>query len=247
MQTGEHFPHDQAEVVFSDAAVEWLVAHEDEFDTDQLLDDVADLMRRPWGKKPLANRADTPGLAGYNTAEAEHRNLRIVFRSTVSDGVGQIQIITIGKRDNNRVYEIASDLVASGKLSAEEEWQIWELLRSISLQREILGLEEWEYQPPPAPEGMVKSVVAAGILDEVTASKLSIEELNAAMAAAWDDDGTVNVQRALEAAFSRVARSSSPDRILRTRAEQRCDAYMPRAKEHCIRREGHPGAHRSKP
>src|SRR5699024_11453302 len=56
---------------------------------------------KPWGKHPLSN-----ALAGLNTASTLRGDHRIVFRSTISpEGTGLIEVVAIGPRSNNRVYD----------------------------------------------------------------------------------------------------------------------------------------------
>ena len=77
---------------------------------------------------------------------------------------------------------------------------------------------------------------------------LSADELNAALAHAWDPaSGALDPGRALRAALDRVTGSSDPERILAQREQPRCNAFMPRAKAPCIRRRDHAGAHRASP
>ena len=244
MRAGEKLPDDQAEVVFADHCIEWLDRNLNGNDRDTVLDDIIDLCRNPYGKHPLSNRQNSR-LAGFNTVESVERKLRIVYRTGAEDEVGLIEVIAIGYRRNNAVYDVASALVETGRLTEAESTQIWDALNLLDSVRERLGLESWDYAEKPAPEGLQKAAVASGLLDSETASLLSTDEVNAAMAAGWSDSGP-DPAAALDAALGRVATSTTPERVLRFRQDDRCGATMPIAGTPCIRRAGHPGAHRSR-
>lgn len=243
MQPGERFPDDQAELTFTTESIDWLIANVNVSEREAVFDTIAGLFASPEGKHRLSNRAKT-NLVGFNTVEACQRAYRIIFRAKVHESVGSIEIITIGLRRDDDVYAEAHDLIQSGKLSETEQTQIWDALNLLDETKERLGLEGWDYFEVPAPAGLVKAAVAAGILDEDTAKLLTQSELTAAMAAAWES-GELDTQAALAAAMERVAASATPDRVFTTRRAPRCGAPMPLAKEICIRAKGHAGAHRA--
>lgn len=247
MLTGEHFSGDQAEVVISDDVTEWMIDNITDSQRDEVLDDVVALFTQPWGKHPLSNRNTADHLAGFNTATTLRGDYRIVFRSTVtSAGTGLIQVVAIGRRTDSRVYDAVNALLCCGHLDPSLEQQIWDLLKIFEDTAERFGLELWDYQPQPASAGLVKAAVVTGALTREVAERLSADEITAALEEAWDPDtGELDPERALKAALRRVASSSDPEQILKVRSEPRCGAYMVRAKAPCIRRRGHPGAHRA--
>lgn len=246
MRAGEHLPDDQAELVLSTQVEEWIAEHVDQSQWDELLDDIIDLFTRPWGKHPLSNRTATDHLAGLNTTATLRGDYRIVSRASITpDGTGLIEIVAIGPRSENRIYDAVNALLASGTLDEDVVQSIWDMLELYELTAEKHGLE---LRPAPPPEGLVKSAVAVGALTQEIAEVLSIDELNAAIANAWDPDtGQLDPSRALTAALERVAGSSDPERLIALREEPHCGALMPRAKASCIRRRGHAGAHRATP
>ena len=136
----------------------------------------------------------------------------------------------------------------SGALTAEEVTQLWDALSLVEVIAEDVGLDGWDYRPPPAPDGMVKAAVASGLLDAETAALLSKDELEAAMDKGWGDDGKVDSARALRAALERArGRVDYPRPApIHNRAKDRCGSLMPRAGTRCIRINGHPGPHRSR-
>jgi len=249
MRAGEHLPGDQAELVLSTQVEEWIAEHVDRSRWDEVLDDIVDLFARPWGKHPLSNRTATDHLAGLNTTATLRGDYRIVFRSSISRaGTGLIEIVAIGPRSENRIYDAVSALIASGTLDEDVAQSIWDMLELYEETAEKHGLELWDYRPAPPPAGLVRSAVAIGALTQEVAEVLSTDELNAAIANAWDPDtGELDPARALTAALERVAGSSDPERLIALRAEPRCGASMPRAKAPCVRRRGHAGAHRATP
>lgn len=161
------------------------------------------------------------------------------------DGVGLIEIVTIGLRRDNHVYAMTDDLIRSGKLTESEQTQIWDVLRFLGETKERFGLEEWDYFEDDAPIGLVKTAVAAGVLDEDFARRLSQSELNAAMAAAFST-GVLDTAAAIAAAMERIATSATPERVFTSRKAGRCGSWMPVAQAACIRASGHPGAHRAR-
>ncbi|WP_147243173.1 hypothetical protein [Acidipropionibacterium virtanenii] len=248
MRSGERFPDDQAELVISDEAIEWIADNLTASEQDEFLDDLTTLFRRPWGKHPLSNRSAADHLAGLNTASTLSGDHRIVFRSTVSaQGTGLIEVIAIGPRTSNRIYDAVNALVASGKLDDSITQQIWDLLALLEDTVDRYGLEPWDYLPPVAAEGLVKAAVASGVLPEDLARLMSADEITEAMAHGWDENtGQADPGGALGAALARVGGSADPEHIFASRGEPRCGAQMPRADRLCIRRRGHPGAHRSR-
>lgn len=247
MRDGEKFENDQAEMVLSDGVIDWIAENIEDSELDGFFQDLSDLFVRPWGKHPLSNRNKTDNLAGLNTATTLGGEHRIVFRSYIDEcGTGVIRIIAIGPRKDNRVYDAINALVASGKLTEEEVRSIWEALSQHSHVTEKYGLEQWDYLPPLASPNMVKVAVTSGVLSEDVARLLSTDELNAAFENGWDlETGKPDPRRAQDAALSKAATSASPERILTSRSAPRCAVFMPIAKAKCIRRRGHPGAHRS--
>lgn len=249
MRKGEHLPDDQAEVVLSLDVLEWIAENTTDEQRGEVLDDIVALFAQPWGKHPLSNKDGHDRLAGLNTASTLRGHARVVFRSGISaEGTGLIEIVAIGPRSDNRVHDAVNALVGCGRLDAAVVEQIWDLLAVFEDTAERFGLELWDYQPTPAPEGLVKTAVATGIMPQEIAQRLSKDELTAALENAWDPQtGELDPDRALRTALHRVAGSADPERLLAVRAEPRCNAPMPRAKKPCVRRRGHPGAHRATP
>ena len=247
MRVGDSLPDDQAEVIFTTEAEEWIASHVEESQWDELLDDVVALFTQLWGKHPLSNRHASDQLAGLNTTATLRGAYRIVFRSAVSpEGTGLIEILAIGPRSNNRIYDAVNSLLSSGKLSDDEVQSVWDMLEIYETTAEKHGLELWDFQPEPAPSGLIRSAVTLGVLPQELAEVLSADEINAAVADAWDPDaGDLDPARALRAAVTRVAGSADPERVFAVRQEPRCSAHMPRAGKPCVRRRGHPGAHRA--
>lgn len=237
----DSLPDEQAEVVFTEQSIDWLIDNVTEDQREGIFDTIVGLFRAPRGKHPLSNQNAT-NLVGFNTVEAAQREFRIVYRVTVTEGVGLIEIITIGQRRDGEVYSAADDLVRSGTLTEAEQTQIWDAMTVLDETKNRLGLEQWDYAEEPAPEGLVKAASAAGI-DEDFARLLSKDELVAAMAAAWQS-GTLDPDAGMAAALRRIATSTTPDRILALRRKDRCGAMMPKLAKPCIRVKGHAGAHR---
>jgi hypothetical protein len=242
LRPGEAFPADQAEIVFSDAALDWMAEHLTAAQVETVIDDVMSLLTAPAGKHALSNRPGQP-LAGMNTTATVGRMLRIVFRSRVEAGTGLLEVVAIGPRSDDAVYDAVSALVNSGKLTDAEVAQIWDAIEVFEAAKDRLGLESWDYRPAPAPDGLIRAVVNLGLLERGVAELLSDDELQAAQVAGWQT-GTPDPAAALDAALQRVEGSSSPERLLTIRAESRCGAPMPRSKKKCIRRRDHAGAHR---
>ena len=245
MPHGNSLPDDQAEIIFTDAFVEYLAGLNDR-ERVSVLKEVNALTTNPMGKHPLSNTTKYGKLAGFNTLDVLGGEHRVVFRAQAHDGVGLIEVIVGGPRRGNEVYSAANALVASGKLTDDEATQIWDALHLLDVVAERAGLDGWDYQPEPAEPGHQKSAVAAGVLPEDVASLLSKDEIMQAMAHGWGEDGSVDQAAGIDAALRRARGNSvSSDRVITGRMKPRCNAYMPRAKKNCVRREQHPGAHRS--
>lgn len=243
MRPGERLPDDQAEVVFTEQSIEWLIETVTAAEREEVFDTIVRLITSPAGKHPLSNRGTTD-LVGFNTVEACQRAYRIIYRARRDDGVGTIEVIAIGLRRDGEVYAEAHDLIHSGKLTEQEQTQIWDALRLVDETKERLGLEQWDYFEDSAPEGLIRAAVAGDIIDEDVARMLTKGELNAAVEAAWAG-GALDREAALTAAMRRVASSATPDRVFASRRDPRCGVRMPLADKPCIRRRGHAGAHRS--
>lgn len=247
MRGGEKLPDDQAEVVLTSEAVDWIADNVEQSRWDVVLDDIRALFTQPAGKHTLSNRTATDRLAGLNTTATLGTGCRIVFRSSISaEGIGLIQILALGARSDNRIYDAVNALVASGKLTDDEAQSIWDMLALYDRTAEKHGLELWDYRPDPAPEGLIKTAVVSGALPQEIAEQLTKDEINEALANAWNPEtGEPDPDRALAAALDRVAGSSTPERIIVQRAAPRCGAHMPVADKPCIRVRDHAGAHRA--
>lgn len=212
---------------------------------EDVLVELVRLCADPGGKHPL----QTP-LAGWNTVDVLGGHHRVVYRASVVEGVGLIEVLCLGPRSDSEVYDMAVALRDAGLLTDAELTDLWDALAILDVVAEQVGLQGWDFLPSPAPEGMRRAAVASGLLDEETAALLSKDELEAAMAEGWGPDGPdpiTAVVAALERARSRAV-PLSPEQaaeILATRGEDRCGAMLPRAQRPCIRRAGHPGPHRS--
>src|SRR5690606_11375933 len=128
-------------------------------------------------------------LAGWNTLDVLGGHRRVVYKATVVDGTGLIEVLCLGPRSDNEVYDVAVGLRDAGLLDEDEVTDLWDALALLDVLEEDVGLDGWDYRPPPAPDGMVRAAVAAGLLDETTASALSKPELEAAMAQGWGASG----------------------------------------------------------
>ena len=240
MRRGSRFPNDQAEVVFADIIVEQL----DRFSEDNRIDVLAAIVHLcddPAGKHPL----HAP-LSGWNTLDVLSGHYRVVYKATISEGVGLLEVLCIGPRSDSEVYDMAVSAVKTGCLSEDEVTQLWEALGLLEVVTEEVGLEGWDYRPAPAPAGMRRAAVAAGLIDQDTADLLAKDELEAAMAFGWGPDGP-DPERALIAALERARGSAdfSARKIIEVRQDARCGVLMIRARSNCVRRAGHPGPHRS--
>ena len=240
MRRGSRFPDDQAEIVFSDIILEQL----EQFAEDERIDVLAELVRLcddPGGKHPL----HTP-LSGWNTLDVLSTEFRVVYKATIPEGVGLVEVLCVGPRSDSEVYDMAMGITRTGLLSEDEVTQLWEALSLLDVVAEDVGLEGWDYRPEPAPEGMRRAAVSSGLLDQDTADLLAKDELEAAMTSGWGPNGA-DPGKALLAALERARGSAdfSVRKILEVRQDDRCGALMARAKSTCVRRAGHPGPHRS--
>jgi hypothetical protein len=240
VRRGSRFPNDQAEVVFADIIVEQL----ERFSEDNRIDVLAEIVHLcddPAGKHPL----HAP-LSGWNTLDVLSGHYRVVYKATISEGVGLLEVLCIGPRSDSEVYDMAVSAVKTGCLSEDEVTQLWEALGLLEVVTEEVGLEGWDYRPAPAPAGMRRAAVAAGLIDQDTADLLAKDELEAAMAFGWGPDGP-DPERALIAALERARGSAdfSARKIIEVRQDARCGVLMIRARSNCVRRAGHPGPHRS--
>lgn len=245
MRRGDRFPHNTAELVLSDVAVEQLA----DFTEAEQLDILAELVRLcedPAGKHPL----HAP-LAGWNTVEVLQGHKRCVYKASVVDGVGVIDVLCVGPRSDSEVYDMAVALRDAGILTEGELTDLWDALAVLDLVAEQAGLDGWDYRPEPADEGLQRAAVASGLLSEEQAALLGKDEIVAAMEAGWGPDGPdplAALTAALERARARAEPVSADDveTILKRRESDRCGVLMPRAKRRCIRGEGHPGPHRAR-
>lgn len=244
MRRGGRFPDDQAEIVFSDRVVEQLGDLTDD-EALGVLEDLVGLCVDPAGKHPL----NSP-LAGWNTLSVLGGHARAVYKASVVGSSGLLEVLCLGPRSDSAVYDMAVALRDSGLLDESEITDLWDALAVLDVVAEDVGLDGWDYAPPPAPDGMVRAVVAQGLLDEEVARALSADELQEAMAEGWGPDGP-DPHRALIAALERARRRSGgapepdPATVITARSAPRCGVVMPRAGVTCIRRAGHPGPHRA--
>jgi hypothetical protein len=244
VRRGQRFPADQAEIVFSDVFVEQLAELRAEQQVAVLAAMVA-LCRDPSGKHPL--RAPLPG---WNTEDVLEGEQRVVYRAGVVEGVGVIDVLCLGPRSGSQVYDMAVALTASGLLTDEEVTFLWEALAVLDVVEEEVGLDGWDYRPPPAPEGMRLAAVRSGLLSESQAAALSKDELEAAMNAGWtggQPDPHAALVAALERARTRTRGPVDVEDVLAKRAEDRCGAVLPRARAPCVRRAGRDDPHRASP
>lgn len=248
MRAGERFPDDQAQIVFSDPFVEYLGSLTVP-DRAAVLVDVVALRDNPVGTHPLSNRHGGDRLAGWNTLDVLGKQHRVVFSSRIVDGVGVIEVLCAGPRRADAAYDLANALIRTGLLTDDEVTEIWQALTLLDTLAEAAGLDGWDYRPPSAPDGLVRTAVNSGLLDESVARLLSLDEITAAMAEGWTASGP-DPALALRAALLRARAGADPGdltRIMAGRKADRCGAVLPRTGQACIRRAGHPGAHRSRP
>lgn len=241
MKRDGRFPGDRAEITFTDLFVEQLSELTNQ-ECEDVLSAVVALCGSPGGKHQLSD-----ALTGWNTLTVLGGHQRVVYRALTEAGIGSIEVLCVGRRKADEVYDMAEALVRSGALTREELTQLWDAFSLLEVIAEDFDLDGWDYRPPPAPEGMVRAAVGAGLLGADLAALLSKDELEAAMAGGWGADGA-DPELAVQAAIHR-ARGRFPalsDRVIRDRASDRCGALMPRAQARCIRRLDHPGPHRAR-
>jgi hypothetical protein len=243
VRRAERFPNNQAEVVFSDIFVEQLETLS-EHDRLDVLGAVIALCENPAGKHPL--RAP---LAGWNTLAVLNSERCVVYKGSQIRGVGLVEVLCLGPRRNDEVYNMANALAITGRLTDEEVTQLWVALALLDVVVEQVGLDGWDYRPEPANTGLRRTAVRSGLLDADTAAVLSKDEVLAAMQHGWGAKGADPI-KALRAALERARGSVDPaavSRIIAGRQHERCGAAMPRAGVRCIRRKSHPGPHRARP
>lgn len=243
MRRAERFPNSQAEVVFGDIFVEQLESLSEHERLD-VLGAVIALCENPAGKHPL--RAS---LAGWNTLAVRGGERRVVYKGSLVRGVGLIEVLCLGPRRNEEVYDMANALAVTGRLTDEEITQLWVVLALLDVVVEQVGLDGWDYRPEPANMGLRKTAVGSGLLDADTAAVLSKDEVLAAMQHGWGAKGADPI-KAIRAALERARGSVDPlavSRIIAGRKQERCGVAMPRAGVRCIRRKSHPGPHRARP
>jgi hypothetical protein len=246
LRAGGTLPGNQGEIVLNDIFVEYLEALT-KAQRQSVLVEVTSLCFNPSGTHPLSNRTAADQLAGWNTLDVLGKEHRVVFSSRVINGVGTIEVLCAGPRRADAAYDLANSLIRTGRLAPDEVTEIWQVLTLLDVLAEDAGLDGWDYAPPAAPEGMVRAAVAAGLLDDGTARMLSKDELEAAMSGGWGAGGADPVA-ALRAAMARARAGVDPGDIVAQvlrRREGRCAVVLPRTHQACIRKAGHPGAHRS--
>ena len=251
MQPGEQFPDDQAFVSLHEEFLESLTDLTEQQRVD-VLAEVVNLCKNPAGNHTLSNKGGQR-LAGWNTVDVLQKQFRIVFSSRVDNGpagpVGVLEALVIGPRRENAVYDAAEALRKSGRLTEDEATELWQALALLDVVAEDVGLDGWDFLPDPAPVGMQRTAVAAGVLDEESAAVLSKDELEAAIESGWGADGRPDKESALLAAMRRArsgVTSIDLGKFLTIRRKPRCPAITARTKQPCIRREGHEGPHRAK-
>ena len=215
MKRGQRLPDDQAEIVFSDVLVEQL-ENRTTAEQQDVLASIVRLCTDPAGKHPLSH-----ALAGWNTLEVLAGHARVVYKVSQMDGVGLVEVLCLGPRSADEVYDMAVALTRSGALAPAEVTQVWEALALLEVVAEAVGLDGWDFTPLPAPAGMVRSAVAAQLLPEAQARLLSKDELEAAMEAGWASgaaDPVAAIRAALERARGRVGFVGRD--VLAERAEQ---------------------------
>lgn len=244
MRHADGFPGDAAELALTDVVVEQLV----DLTVAQREDVLVDLVRLcadPAGKHPL--RAP---LAGWNTLDVLEGRGRVVYRASIVDEVGLIEVLCLGPRSDSEVYDMAVALRDAGVLTEQELTELWDALAILDVVAEQVGLDGWDFLPAAAPEGMRRAAVASGLLGEDVAALLSRDEIEAAMAAGWGRHGpdpAAALVAALERARARAVPLTAEEAasVLSRRGEDRCGVTLPRAQRPCVRRAGHPGPHRS--
>ncbi len=187
MRRGQRLPDDQTEIVFSDVFVEQLEALHDD-DQVGVLAAIVHLCADPAGKHALGNKDDMV-LAGWNTLDVLATEHRVVYRASNQYGTGLIEVLCLGMRRGSVVYDMADALKDSGALSDGQVTQLWIALSLLDVVAEKVGLDGWDYRSPPAPAGMVRAVVAAGLLSQHIAELLSKDEIEAAQTEGWGPAG----------------------------------------------------------
>ena len=141
------------------------------------------------------------------------------------------------------MYTIASALIESGILDQNEVTQIWDSLALLDAAAEDAGLDGWDYSPAPAPPWLIAAATQAGLpVDQL--EHMSREEVETAMELVCKtEQPTTAVSEAVQRANRTLTRRPPPP--LQTRGDSRCRKYMPRQRQTCIRRAGHPGPCRS--
>lgn len=243
MKRGQRLPRNQAEVVFLDSLIEQL-ADRSAHDQIEIIAEVIRLCEEPAGKHPLRSP-----LTGWNTLDVLNGHYRVVYRASIIGDCGLIEVLCIGPRTANKVYDIAVALVDAHLLTEDEVTSLWDSLAILDIIEEEVGLDGWDFAPPPAPDGMVRAAVAAGVLDEDAARLMSLGELQAALEHGWTHgkpDPEAAMLAALERARSRAREIVDTRSIVLARFDERCGVLMPRAAARCIRRKDHPGPHRAR-
>jgi hypothetical protein len=240
--------------VYSDVFVEQL-AELSEQDRLDVLAATIGLCAAPAGTHTLGARSGDRTLVGWNTLVVLRREQRVVYR--VDGDTGGVEVLCLGPRRDGEVPDTAVALIWSGLLTEDQISQVWDALAFFEVLAEDLGLDGWDYRPEPAPEGMRRAAVAAGLLEEAIAALLASDEITAALEHGWGPDGP-DPDRALRAAMHRArggggfdsavwVERAHAEQVVRRRADPRCGVLMPRARTLCIRRAGHPGPHRARP
>lgn len=176
MKRGQRLPRNQAEVVFLDSFIEQL-AERSTRDQTEIIAEVIRLCEEPAGKHPLRSP-----LTGWNTLDVLGGHYRVVYRASIVNDCGLIEVLCIGPRSADKVYDTAVALIDAHLLTENEVTSLWDALAILAIIEEEVGLDGWDFAPPPAPDGMVRAAVAAGVLDENVARLMSLDELQAALA-----------------------------------------------------------------
>jgi len=243
LKRGQRLPRNQAEVVFLDSFIEQL-AERSTHDQTEIIAEVIRLCEEPAGKHPLRSP-----LTGWNTLDVVGGHYRIVYRASIINDCGIIEVLCVGPRSADKVYDTAVAPIDAHLLTENEVTCIWDALAILDIIEEEVGLDDWDFAPPPAPDGMVRAAVAAGVLDENVARLMSLDELQAALEHGWTHgkpDPEAAMLAALERARSRARDIVDTRSIVLARFDARCGVLMPRAGARCIRREDHPGPHRAR-
>ena len=144
MRRAERFPNNQAKVVFGDIFVEQIevLSKDEQLD---VLNAVIALCDNPGGKHPL--RAP---LAGWNTLAVLGSERRVVYKGSLVRRVGLVEVLCLGPRRNQEVYDMADAIATTGRLTDEEAIQMWIALALLDVVVEHVGLDGWDYRPEPA-------------------------------------------------------------------------------------------------